>query len=51
MGIDLFDEAFGDRPNAPDVMIVVTDGEANRDPFLTLPTADAARDHGKYHHV
>ena len=38
----LFSPINGDRPDAPNYGILVTDGESNKDPRLTLPEADTA---------
>lgn len=39
----MFTEANGDRPNVPNIAIVVTDGESTYDKVLTIPEADKAR--------
>lgn len=40
----MFTPSNGDRPNAPNVAVVVTDGASNRDQNLTIPNAvDAHR--------
>lgn len=41
---DMFTAANGDRPNAPNIAIVVTDGESTFDKNLTIPEANKARD-------
>ena len=42
----MFTAENGDRPNIPNIAIVVTDGESNRDKNLTVPEADEARERG-----
>ena len=44
----LFDRNRGDRDNAPDIGIIVTDGASNVNVENTLPEAIKARDHGIY---
>ena len=40
---DLFNNTNGDRPSAPNIGIVITDGESTYDANLTIPEADEAR--------
>lgn len=42
----MFLQEKGDRPNVPNIGIVITDGESNRDPERTIPTANSAKDKG-----
>ena len=39
----VFIQANGDRVNAPNVVVVITDGASNVNPQLTLPMAEALR--------
>ncbi len=43
---NMFSTAQGDRPFAPNIAILITDGEANRDQNLTIPEANKAKDKG-----
>ena len=43
---DMFVEDKGDRPNVPNIGLVITDGVSNRDENLTIPEADNARSRG-----
>lgn len=40
----MFTTAVGDRDNAPNIGIVITDGESNRDRNLTIPESNVARE-------
>ena len=40
---DLFNNTNGDRPTAPNIGIVITDGKSREDANLTIPEADKAR--------
>ena len=42
----MFTPEAGDRPGVPNIGIVVTDGESNRDAELTIPEATKAQDAG-----
>ena len=42
----IFDGRLGDRADVPNVALVITDGESNRDQNLTLPEAERAKADG-----
>ena len=42
----MFTPEHGDRGNVMNVMVVITDGESNRDPQFVAPNADNARAKG-----
>ena len=42
----IFDPANGDRPDAPNIAIVVTDGESNVGEENTIPQAEMLKNHG-----
>ena len=44
----MFTGPNGDRYNIPNIGVVITDGESNRDQNLTIPEANEARKRGKY---
>ena len=46
MYTNMFSNTNGDRPNAQNIGIVVTDGVSNRDEDLTIPEANSARSEG-----
>ena len=46
MYTDLFNQRNGDRPSAPNIGIVITDGVSTFDANLTIPEADTARSRG-----
>jgi collagen type VI alpha len=43
---DVFNEKNGDRPDVPNVGVVITDGESNINDWLTVGEAEAARSQG-----
>ena len=43
---EMFTPQHGDRENAPNIGVVITDGESTTESHNTLPEADAARRHG-----
>ena len=43
MNRDMFTPEHGDRPDAPNIGIVLTDGVSSRDTNMTIPSADQAR--------
>ncbi|XP_069108499.1 cartilage matrix protein-like [Argopecten irradians] len=42
----IFSPQGGDRPDAPNIIILITDGLANMNPRRSIPEADLARDEG-----
>ena len=40
----IFNPARGDRPDAPNIAIILTDGVSNINPRRTIPEAETARD-------
>ena len=42
----MFESRYGDRAGVPDIAVVITDGESNRDPYLVRPEAEKARQAG-----
>ena len=46
MRTNVFDESSGDRPDVPNMAIVITDGKSTYDPERTIPEARLAREAG-----
>ena len=46
MRTELFTPARGDRPEVPNIGVVITDGESNRDADRTIPEANLAKSDG-----
>ncbi|XP_059165060.1 uncharacterized protein LOC131947776 [Physella acuta] len=46
MRTTMFSPEHGDRPNVPNIAVVITDGQSNRNSERTIPEADAAKAQG-----
>ncbi|XP_059165058.1 von Willebrand factor D and EGF domain-containing protein-like isoform X2 [Physella acuta] len=46
MRTTMFSPAHGDRPNVPNIAVVITDGQSNTNRERTIPEAEAAKDQG-----